>query len=104
MRGHSPYIPLIVDAPLGRPYAATVVELGFDAVLLNTAVPRAADPVAMARAFGKAVDAVAELSARECSNRATHRRSAGPSSHEVVDVPAGLTGWCRSALVWCSSG
>lgn len=57
MHGHSPYIPLIVDARLGRPsYAATVMELGFDAVLLNTAVPRAADPVGVARAFGKAVD------------------------------------------------
>ncbi|ESW77611.1 hypothetical protein X773_22950 [Mesorhizobium sp. LSJC285A00] len=48
---------MIVHARLGRPsYAATVIE-GFDAVLLNTAVPRAADPVGMARAFGKAVDA-----------------------------------------------
>jgi thiazole synthase len=33
------------------------MELGFDAVLLNTAVAKAADPVGMARAFGKAVDA-----------------------------------------------
>ncbi|MER8840862.1 thiazole synthase [Mesorhizobium sp. M0913] len=58
MRGHFPDVPLIVDAGLGRPsHAATVMELGFDAVLLNTAVARAADPVGMARAFGKAVDA-----------------------------------------------
>lgn len=58
MRGHFPDIPLIVDAGLGRPsHAATVMELGFDAVLLNTAVAKAADPVGMARAFGKAVDA-----------------------------------------------
>jgi thiazole synthase len=58
MRGHFPDIPLIVDAGLGRPsHAALVMELGFDAVLLNTAVARAADPVGMARAFGKAVDA-----------------------------------------------
>ncbi|CAH2397026.1 thiamin biosynthesis ThiGH complex subunit [Mesorhizobium prunaredense] len=58
MRGHFPGVPLIVDAGLGRPsHAATVMELGFDAVLLNTAVARAADPVGMARAFGKAVDA-----------------------------------------------
>lgn len=98
MRGHSPYIPLIVDARLGRPsYAATVMELGFDAVLLNTAVPRAADPVGMARAFGKAVDAGGDAFSSGMLDRATHRRSAGPSSHEVVDVPARLTGWCRSA-------
>ncbi|MCV3211508.1 thiazole synthase [Mesorhizobium sp. YC-39] len=58
MRGHFPGVPLIVDAGLGRPsHAATVMELGFDAVLLNTAIARAADPVGMARAFGKAVDA-----------------------------------------------
>ncbi|MES0150711.1 thiazole synthase [Mesorhizobium sp. M0012] len=58
MRGHLPGVPLIVDAGLGRPsHAATVMELGFDAVLLNTAVARAAEPVGMARAFGKAVDA-----------------------------------------------
>ncbi|BCH19823.1 hypothetical protein MesoLjLa_66740 (plasmid) [Mesorhizobium sp. L-2-11] len=53
-----PDVPLIVDAGLGRPsHAATVMELGFDAVLLNTAVARAADPVGMARAFGKAIEA-----------------------------------------------
>ena len=58
MRGHFPEVPLIVDAGLGRPsHAALVMELGFDAVLLNTAVAKAADPVGMARAFGKAVDA-----------------------------------------------
>lgn len=58
MRGHFPDVPLIVDAGLGRPsHAATVMELGFDAVLLNTAVARAADPIGMARAFGKAVEA-----------------------------------------------
>ena len=58
MRGHFPEVPLIVDAGLGRPsHAARVMELGFDAVLLNTAVAKAADPVGMARAFGKAVDA-----------------------------------------------
>jgi thiazole synthase len=58
MRGHFPDVPLIVDAGLGRPsHAAVVMELGFDAVLLNTAVAKAADPVGMGRAFGKAVDA-----------------------------------------------
>ena len=58
IRGHFPDVPLIVDAGLGRPsHAATVMELGFDAVLLNTAVAKAADPVGMARAFAKAVEA-----------------------------------------------
>jgi thiazole synthase len=58
LRAHFPDTPLVVDAGLGRPsHAASVMELGFDAVLLNTAVAKAGDPVAMAAAFGKAVDA-----------------------------------------------
>ena len=49
---------LIVDAGLGRPsHAAAVMELGFDAVLLNTAVAQAGDPVRMARAFADGVAA-----------------------------------------------
>ena len=48
---------LIVDAGIGKPsHAAAVMEMGYDAVLLNAAVARAADPIAMARAFTKAVD------------------------------------------------
>ena len=58
LRGHFPEVPLIVDAGIGRPsHAAAVMELGYDAVLLNTAVARAGDPVAMASAFGKAIAA-----------------------------------------------
>jgi thiazole synthase len=58
MRSSFPDIPLIVDAGLGRPsHAASVMELGFDAVLLNTAVAAAADPIGMARAFAAAVEA-----------------------------------------------
>lgn len=58
MRAYFPDIPLIVDAGIGRPsHAAAVMELGFDAVLLNTAVATAGDPVAMAGAFADAVEA-----------------------------------------------
>ena len=49
---------LIVDAGLGLPsHAAQVMEMGFDGVLLNTAVAQARDPVRMARAFAQAVSA-----------------------------------------------
>ncbi len=49
---------LIIDAGLGLPsHAAQAMELGYDGVLLNTAVARAADPVRMARAFADAVRA-----------------------------------------------
>ena len=58
MRAHFPDVPLIVDAGIGRPsHAPTVMELGVDAVLLNTAVAGAGDPAAMAEAFAKAIDA-----------------------------------------------
>jgi thiazole synthase len=49
---------VVVDAGLGAPsHAAESMELGADAVLVNTAVARADDPVAMARAFALAVEA-----------------------------------------------
>ncbi len=51
-------VPLIVDAGLGLPsHACQVMEWGYDAVLLNTAVALARDPVAMAAAFAQAVRA-----------------------------------------------
>ena len=58
MRAHFPDVPLVVDAGIGRPSdAAQAMELGMDAVLLNTAVAKAGDPVQMARAMAGAVDA-----------------------------------------------
>lgn len=58
IRTYFPDVPLIVDAGIGRPsHAAQVMELGFDAVLLNTAVALAGDPAAMAGAFAAAVEA-----------------------------------------------
>lgn len=58
LRAHFPDIPLIIDAGLGLPsQAARAMELGYDAVLLNTAVARAGDPVRMARAFARAIEA-----------------------------------------------
>ena len=51
-------VPLIIDAGIGAPsHAAEAMELGFDAVLLNTAVASAADPARMAGAFAAAIDA-----------------------------------------------
>jgi thiazole synthase len=48
-------VPVVVDAGLGVPSdAAEAMELGADAVLVNTAIAVARDPVAMARAFGLA--------------------------------------------------
>ncbi len=58
MRAEFPDTPLVVDAGIGLPsHAAQAMELGFDAVLLNTAVARAGDPVLMAQAMAGAVEA-----------------------------------------------
>ena len=58
LRAHFPEVPLIIDAGLGVPsHAARALELGFDAVLINTAVAQARDPVQMAAAFARAVEA-----------------------------------------------
>jgi thiazole synthase len=58
LRAHFPDVPLIIDAGLGVPsHAAQAMELGFDAVLINTAVAEAADPARMAQAFAQAVEA-----------------------------------------------
>ena len=54
-------VPVVIDAGLGLPsHAAQAIEMGADAVLVNTAVAAAGDPVKMARAFAMAVES-AEL-------------------------------------------
>lgn len=51
-------VPIIVDAGIGRPSeAALCMEMGAAAVLVNTAIATAVDPVIMGQAFAKAVDA-----------------------------------------------
>ena len=51
-------VPVVVDAGIGAPsQAAEALELGADAVLVNTAIGTAADPVAMGTAFRLAVEA-----------------------------------------------
>ena len=51
-------VPVVIDAGIGAPSdAAAAMEMGGDAVLVNTAISVAGDPVAMAKAFKKAVEA-----------------------------------------------
>lgn len=58
LRQRLPDVPLIVDAGIGKPsHAVQAMELGFDAVLLNTAVAQAVQPVTMAKAFAQAIEA-----------------------------------------------
>ncbi|CUK13461.1 Thiazole synthase [Ruegeria denitrificans] len=78
MRAEFPDVPLVVDAGIGLPsHAAQAMELGYDAVLLNTAVARAGDPAAMARAMmlaieaGQLADLVDPIEARDMAEPST---------------------------------
>ena len=71
-------VPVVVDAGIGRPsHAAQAMELGADAVLVNTAIAIAPNPVEMARSFALAVEA--GFSARRNGMGAT-RETASPTS------------------------
>jgi thiazole synthase len=71
-------IPVVVDAGIGSPsHAALALEIGADAVLVNTAIATANDPVLMAKAFRNGV-----IAGREAylAGRAVISDSANPSS------------------------
>lgn len=58
LRERFPTVPMIIDAGIGCPsHAAHAMEMGFDGVLLNTAVAKAQDSVQMAQAFKLAIEA-----------------------------------------------
>lgn len=78
IRERLPQARLVVDAGIGRPsHAAAAMELGYDAVLLNTAVARAADPAKMATAFRHAVEAGRQA---YCAGVITEQQTASPST------------------------
>jgi thiazole synthase len=80
-------VPVIVDAGIGAPsHAAEALEMGADAVLVNTAIAVADDPVRMARAFRLAVEA--GRSARE-SGLPTQQETAVPTSPLTAFLHAG---------------
>jgi len=72
-------VPVVVDAGIGAPsHAAEALELGVDAVLVNTAIAIAGDPVAMGCAFKLAVMA---------GRMAYEARLGGVSDHAVASSP-----------------
>jgi thiazole synthase len=76
-------VPVIVDAGIGAPsHAAEAMELGADAVLVNTAIAVAADPVRMARSFAAAVDA--GRTAREVGLAPAGRRASATSPLDPI--------------------
>lgn len=79
-------VPVVVDAGLGAPsHAAEAMELGADAVLVNTAIATASDPVLMAEAFGDAV-----IAGRKGFLAGL------PGHHEQAEASSPLTGFLRS--------
>lgn len=77
LRAHFSDVPMVIDAGIGRPsHAVAALELGFDAILINTAVAKAGDPVAMATAFRLACE-VGSLA-----------RQAGPIDERDMAVPS----------------
>lgn len=58
LRTRLPHTTLIIDAGIGSPaHAAQAIEMGFDGVLVNSAIAHATQPVKMAKAFEQAVNA-----------------------------------------------
>ncbi len=78
-------VPVVVDAGLGAPsHAALAMEMGADAVLVNTALADTPDPAAMARAFRKGVEA----------GREAYLAGLGPQRDRAV-ASSPLTGFLR---------
>lgn len=81
-------VPVVVDAGIGTPsHAAEALEMGASAVLVNTAIAVANDPVAMARAFRLAVEA------------GVLARQAGPGAvNSVASATSPLTGFLEASV------
>ncbi|PQQ25152.1 thiazole synthase [Photorhabdus luminescens] len=78
-------VPVVIDAGIGAPsHALEAIELGADAVLVNTAIAVARDPIKMAQAFKMAIEA-GELSSQA--------GLASPKQHAVASSP--LTDFLR---------
>lgn len=72
-------VPVIVDAGIGAPsHAAQALEMGADAVLVNTAIAVAGDPVAMAKAFKLAVEAGRMAFEAKLGKTATQAQASSP--------------------------
>jgi thiazole synthase len=77
-------VPVVVDAGLGSPsHAAEAMELGADAVLVNTAIATADDPVEMALAFKLAVEAGRRAQRAGIMDEAMTARASSPVGGEV---------------------
>ena len=72
-------LPIIVDAGIGRPsHAAAAMEMGADAILLNTAIATSRDPISMAHAFKLAVQAGRQAFVAGCPTESAEARASSP--------------------------
>jgi thiazole synthase len=72
-------VPVIIDAGIGSPSdAAKAMEIGADAVLVNTAIATAGNPVAMAQAFKMAVEAGRDAYLAGLGRKTTQAASSSP--------------------------
>ena len=79
-------VPVIIDAGIGRPsHAADAMELGADAVLVNTAIAVSPDPVRIARAFKMAVEAGRMAYTARFAPQATHAQASSPLTQFLYD-------------------
>ena len=85
-RSRFPDVPMVIDAGIGLPsHASRAMELGFDAVLLNTAVAKAGDPVKMANAMSQAVTA-GLLSSRRTNRTKGYGNSINPRNWSGISI------------------
>ena len=82
-------IPVVIDAGIGAPsQAAEALEMGADAVLVNTAIAIASDPVRMARAFRQAVEAGRTAYEIGLAERLDHASATSPLSGFLASLPS----------------
>ncbi len=81
-------VPVVVDAGIGAPsHAAEALEMGADAVLVNTAIAVAGDPVSMAQAFRLAVEAGHMAAKAGQSARFHHAVASSPLTRFLESAP-----------------
>lgn len=80
-------VPVVVDAGIGAPsQAAEALEMGADAVLVNTAIAVAGDPVSMATAFKLAVEAGQLAKVSGLGGKSTQAYASSPLTHFLESV------------------
>ena len=81
-------VPVIIDAGLGAPsHAASAMEMGADAVLVNTAIAISPEPIKMARAFKLAVESGRMAYLAGLASSAHHAVASSPLTSFLDDVP-----------------